>query len=81
MKRERSWTYYQYKTLYRWMRRGVAPENIRACTDYPEPIIRAADYSYQAYGYLSTYWISERRMHRFLEIKWRYLTRRSGIPL
>lgn len=75
MVKRHSWARYQYDTFYRWMRRGVTPENIRVCTNCPEQVIRAADYSYQASDYMDGGWISNKRRERFYAIKCRILTR------
>lgn len=77
MKRERSWTRIEYTLAYRDMRRGISVDWFLEHSRDPIDIIKAADYSYQAYGYDMHGWTSDRRRKRFLEIKWRILSRQE----
>jgi hypothetical protein len=66
MKRERSVTRREYDACYRLMRQGHEFEEIWGAWPNVLPIAKAADYSYQAYGYEWNGWTSDRRRKRFL---------------
>ena len=78
--RDENWTKHDYKLSYRMMRRGYTFETIAERTGIPQETIKAADYSYQAYGYEDNGWLSDERRKRFYQILWRVLSKSEGIP-
>jgi hypothetical protein len=80
MKKEKSWTRFGYERAYRSMRRGCEIDDIADGTGIELEILKAADYSYQAWGYVDTGWLSNERRKHFYQILWRTLTGSEGIP-
>lgn len=77
MRKEKSWTRQQYDEAYRFYRIYGQIDNFISYGAISAEAERAADYSYQAYGYEMSGWMSDRRRKRFLEIKWRVLSRQE----
>lgn len=75
MIKQHSWARQQYDDCYEKMRRGITFEELIKHWPMPDNIIKAADYSYQAYGYEPNGWVSDLRRKRFHAIKVRFLTR------
>lgn len=75
MRKEKIWSQIEYEYAYRQMRRGSSFEEIYANDEIACGHLKAADYSYQAYGYEPNGWVSDQRHKRFLQIKWRILSR------
>jgi len=78
--KQHSWTRQQYRMTYRRMRRGFTFEYLLDNLGVPNEVVRAADYSYQAFPYIMCGWINEKRFSRFHAIKWRVLTQRGELP-
>jgi hypothetical protein len=57
------------------MRRGFSFDVIYEGTGATHEIVKAADYSYQAFGYEDNGWLSDERRKRFQAIKWRIASR------
>jgi hypothetical protein len=73
--KQHSWARQQYYMTHRRMRRGFTCEYLLDNLGVPNEVVRAADYSYQAYGYEGNGWLSDARRKRFQAIKWRIVSR------
>jgi hypothetical protein len=62
------------------MRRGESFEQINITSSIAVEIVRAADYSYQAFGYSVNGWTNDLRRKRFYKIFWRVVTARGELP-
>lgn len=80
MKPERSWTRRGYADAYRMMKRGFSFEFLSKSGYYTQEELKAADYSYQAFGYDVNAWSSDDRRKRFNAILWRVLTKQEVYP-
>ena len=80
MTKSKSWARHEYKMAYGLMRRGWEFETIARETGIHVTFLKAADYSYQAYGCEPNGWSGHRRYRAFLHIKWRILSRREELP-
>lgn len=69
MNKSISWTRQQYEDAYRLYRRFAATEDIIWTEDTPKEIVRAADYSYQAFSHATTGWLNNSRRRLFITIK------------
>lgn len=81
MIKQQSWTRQQYDHAYKVYRRDGNKYDEIWFDNISDEISKAADYSYQAFGYWVSGWSSELRRKRFYEIKWRILTQREELPL
>jgi len=79
MIKQHSWTRRDYEAVYMLLRRGETTEWLQAGDEYSQYAIKAADYSYQAFGCEPHGWSSHRRYRAFLHIKWRILSREEQI--
>lgn len=65
----------QYGNAYRDMRFFGDGRIDYLFKDNPPEIVKADDYSYQAYGYEQNGWVSDLRRKRFHAIKYRFASR------
>lgn len=70
----------QYVRLYRLMRQGFDPVFVKGVSAYSWEIIKAADYSYQAFGYIVSGWTNDQRCKRFYAIKYRIASIGEYLP-
>lgn len=80
MRKEKSWTRYEYEQIYHFIRRGFTYEFLseyRGCT---KEIWKAADYSYQAKDYDVHGWSNDARRKRFHAIKYRITSSGEYLP-
>lgn len=80
MRKERSWTRQVYKQAYAAMRRGFSDDYLAYNANFGKDIIKAADYSYQAYDHDLSGWTSADRRKRFHAILVRVYVTRGEIP-
>lgn len=69
MRKEKSWTRWEYEQVYAWMRRGVSIDWFAEHSNHSLYAIKAADYSYQAYSYEQSGWINRRRYNEFRHLQ------------
>ena len=74
MRKDKSWTRQQYEEYYQKLRRGYSFGYLGTDIDAYVFILKAADYSYQAYNHELSGWISQSRQKRFHAIYWRIVT-------
>jgi hypothetical protein len=80
MRKEKSWTRINYELAYRLTRREEGEPTKNTWHPIPNEIWRAADYSYQAYGYDVHGWSNDARRKRFHAIKYRAFAFAEDIP-
>lgn len=80
MIKQKSWARLEYEYAYRGLRRGSDYEDMWNSGEHAQSILKAADYSYQAFPYIMCGWINDKRFSRFHAIKWRILTQRGELP-
>lgn len=80
MKPEKGWAYFEYRRAFRLMRRGFSYKTLWDSGEHAVSILKAADYSYQAFGYSVNGWTNELRRKRFYQIFWRVATARGELP-
>ena len=80
MKGGKSWTRQMYECHYRYMRHGISVEYMQQYLTDPMDTMKAADYSYQAYGYEPSGWVSDLRRKRFHAIKYRITSSGEYLP-
>lgn len=80
MNKKHSWTRQQYDNAYRDMRFFGDRRIDYLFKDNPPEIVKAADYSYQAFAYVAHGWSTDERLMRFHAIKYRALTQRGELP-
>lgn len=80
MRKEKGWTQQVYEQAYKAFRRGFTDDYMAYNANFGKDIIRAADYSYQAFNHGLSGWTNRRRRERFHAIKHRILVRREELP-
>ena len=76
MRPDKGWAYLEYRRAFRLMRRGFSYKTLWDSGEHCSYVLKAADYSYQAYGYDLSGWTNAARRKRFNAIKWRIGTKR-----
>jgi hypothetical protein len=80
MRKEKSWTRQVYQQAYAAFRRGFDHDYMAYNQNFGKDIIKAADYSYQAFNHDLSGWRSQSRRKRFYAILVRVYATRGEIP-